>query len=148
MPSSPQEVKVYMNHCAACTVTTSIKEKTDIRNVVSTALWQHVQTDLIDFQDFAETTITTFETAFETTITASETASETTFETTTPETTAPGIITNEDAIEQRISYMLEMHQSISASLEKYRAKLGHNIVKVNGEDIRVSVKWVWAIKKP
>ncbi|CAG8754423.1 14650_t:CDS:2, partial [Cetraspora pellucida] len=49
-----KEVKVYVNHCTACTVTTFIKEKTDMRNVVSTAPWQHVQIDLIDFRDFAE----------------------------------------------------------------------------------------------
>ncbi|CAG8635629.1 15675_t:CDS:2, partial [Cetraspora pellucida] len=96
----------------------------------------------------SKTIITASETASETTITASENASETTFETTTSETTAPRIITNEDAIKQHISYMLEMHQSISASLEKYCAKLGRNIVEVNGEDIQVSVKQVRAIKKP
>ena len=32
-----EEVKVYVNQCAACAVTTSIKEKTDMRNIVSLA---------------------------------------------------------------------------------------------------------------
>ncbi|CAG8627084.1 858_t:CDS:2 [Cetraspora pellucida] len=88
-------------------------------------------------------------TASDITITASETASETTFETTskitttvlkttftfeiifettTSKTTAIEIITNEAAIEQGISYMPEMHQSISALLKKYHTKLDYNSV--------------------
>ncbi|CAG8673597.1 5679_t:CDS:2, partial [Acaulospora morrowiae] len=69
---------------------------------------------------------------FSRTIAASETSiSETittTFKTTVFKTTTSETITNEVTMEQHISHMLKIHQSINASLEKYREKLGHNNV--------------------
>ncbi|CAG8612160.1 12413_t:CDS:2 [Acaulospora morrowiae] len=64
------------------------------------------------------------------TITASETSTSeiitVIFKTTVFETITSETITDEAAMEQRISHMLKIHQSINASLEKYCEKLGHN----------------------
>ncbi|CAG8601829.1 13058_t:CDS:2 [Acaulospora morrowiae] len=49
-----EEVRTYVNQCNTCIITTSIKKKTDMKNVISTAPCQHIQIDLIDFQDFAK----------------------------------------------------------------------------------------------
>ena len=49
-----EDVREYVNNCSACAINTSIKEKTDMTPVVSTAPWTHVQIDLIDFHDFAD----------------------------------------------------------------------------------------------
>ncbi|CAG8625164.1 11480_t:CDS:2, partial [Cetraspora pellucida] len=202
-----EEVKAYVNQCSACAINTTIKEKVDMRPVVSIAPWQHVQIDLIDFRDFIEVnddfawlltcvcvfskflvvaplknkeaktapeptyvpgttaasetapeptyaseTITTSETAPEPTNTsgitaASETASEpskiskitVTTETASEPSNAYGTtaldvtiasgtttldtMTSEAGMEKHILQMLETHQSINASLEKYRKKL-------------------------
>jgi len=47
-----EEAQAYINRCPACAINTSIKEKTDMIPVVSTAPWQHIQIDLIDFHNF------------------------------------------------------------------------------------------------
>ncbi|CAG8496915.1 6177_t:CDS:2 [Acaulospora morrowiae] len=73
-----------------------------------------------DTPDFSRT-IAAFETSTSETITA--TSKTTVFETTTSKT-----ITDEAAMEQCISHMLKIHQSINASLEKYRENLGRNNV--------------------
>jgi hypothetical protein len=49
-----KEVKAYINKCPACAINSSIKEKTDMIPVISTAPWQHIQIDLVDFHDFAD----------------------------------------------------------------------------------------------
>ena len=49
-----EEVQEYVNKCTACAINTSIKEKTDMVPIVSRAPWKHIQIDLIDFHDFAE----------------------------------------------------------------------------------------------
>src|SRR6185369_12951961 len=49
-----EEVQEYVSKCTACAINTSIKEKTDMVPIVSRAPWKHIQIDLIDFHDFAE----------------------------------------------------------------------------------------------
>ncbi|CAG8496937.1 6178_t:CDS:2 [Acaulospora morrowiae] len=49
-----EKVRKYVNQCTTCTITTSIKEKTDMKNVISIVSWQQIQIDLIDFRDFAK----------------------------------------------------------------------------------------------
>jgi len=49
-----EEVQEYINECTACALNTSIKEKTDMIPVISTAPWKHIQIDLIDFHEFSE----------------------------------------------------------------------------------------------
>ncbi|CAG8793158.1 5210_t:CDS:2, partial [Cetraspora pellucida] len=46
------EVQVYVNECFICAINSSIKEKTDMKSVISVASWQHIQIDLIDFYNF------------------------------------------------------------------------------------------------
>jgi len=48
------EVKTYINNCLPCSINTSIKEKTDMKPVVSREPWTHLQIDLIDFHEFAD----------------------------------------------------------------------------------------------
>ena len=47
------EVQAYINECSVCAINTSIKEKTDMKSVISVAPWRHIQIDLIDFHDFS-----------------------------------------------------------------------------------------------
>ncbi|CAG8593711.1 3239_t:CDS:2, partial [Cetraspora pellucida] len=47
------EVQVYVNECLVCVINTSIKEKTNIKSVISVMLWHYIQIDLVDFRDFA-----------------------------------------------------------------------------------------------
>ncbi|CAG8799530.1 15558_t:CDS:1, partial [Cetraspora pellucida] len=47
------EVQKYVNKCSVCAINSSIKEKTNMKSVISIASWQHVQIDLVNFQDFA-----------------------------------------------------------------------------------------------
>ena len=49
-----EEVQKYINECTACALNASIKEKTDMVPVISTAPWKHIQIDLIDFHEFSE----------------------------------------------------------------------------------------------
>jgi transposase InsO family protein len=49
-----EEVREYVNHCEACALNASIKEKTDITPVISTKPWSHLQIDLIDFHEFKD----------------------------------------------------------------------------------------------
>ncbi|CAG8635104.1 1960_t:CDS:2, partial [Cetraspora pellucida] len=49
-----QNVQDYINQCSTCIINCSIKEKTDIKPVVSMMAWHYIQIDLIDFQDFAK----------------------------------------------------------------------------------------------
>jgi transposase InsO family protein len=49
-----EEVQAYISKCSTCAINTSIKEKTDMISVISTAPWQHIQIDLIDFHEFAD----------------------------------------------------------------------------------------------
>ncbi|RIB11763.1 hypothetical protein C2G38_2202619 [Gigaspora rosea] len=152
-----EEVKAYVNQCPACAVTTSIKEKTDMRNVISlnkeaSTVAGHLLKDVFKILGpstilqsnngssgttaASETTITTKTTVTTETTTASETTAasdNTTPDTTIPkttisETTTPEMTTNKAAMEQRISHMLEIRQSINALLEKYRTKLGRRSV--------------------
>ncbi|CAG8577086.1 48_t:CDS:2, partial [Acaulospora morrowiae] len=109
----------------------------------------------------SKTITTTSKTITTTSKTITTTSKITVFETTTSET-----ITDEAAMEQCISHIFKIHQSINVSLEKYRKKLGHNnmyrkktanntieteteslksnnytaIVEVNGKDVQIPVK--------
>ncbi|CAG8678751.1 17638_t:CDS:2, partial [Cetraspora pellucida] len=49
-----QNVQEYINECTTCSINSSIKEKTDMKPVVSMAPWYHIQIDLIDFQEFTK----------------------------------------------------------------------------------------------
>ncbi|CAG8656258.1 3311_t:CDS:1, partial [Paraglomus brasilianum] len=49
-----EEVQKYINECPACAINSSIKEKTDMIPIISTAPWKHIQIDLIDFHEFSD----------------------------------------------------------------------------------------------
>ncbi|CAG8474779.1 10314_t:CDS:2 [Cetraspora pellucida] len=148
-----EEVKIYVNECATCTINTSIKEKTNVISVVSLGLWQHIQIDLVDFRKFAEANngflwlltcvcvsenaiteffITTQTTTNAATIDATTTdaAVITTDATTTDATTTDAIVfetatqsAESKAVEECLSQMLKLQESVNKSLEKYRARI-------------------------